>query len=410
MQPPVSIPANSPGPAWAARPIASIQPGETATLAKTITTEDIEAFAALSGDRNPLHVDPAFARQTRFQRPVAHGMLLGAYVSTLVGMHLPGPGALWTHQSFRWLAPLFAGDRVEVTLRVTQVSPGAGTMTIEVAAVNQHGRKVLEGEGGVMILTQQEKKMEPSLSERVVLVSGGSRGIGAATAAALAEAGACVGVNYLHRAEAAEELVAGILAAGGRAVAVRADVRNADEVGLAVERVAGEFGKPVDVLINNASTPAVPKNFLDLAWNDMQEMIDVQVRGAFHCAQAVLPAMIEKGSGVIVNIGSAITRTTPPAQWTAFAAAKAALAAMTRSLAVEYGPKGVRVNMVSPGTTETEAIAGIPERLRKVQAMQTPLRRLAHPEDVARTVVFLCSEGGRYVTGADIPVSGGATI
>lgn len=396
--------------AWTARPIASIQPGETATLVKTIAAEDIEAFAGVSGDRNPLHVDAAFARQTRFQRPVAHGMLLGAYVSTLVGMHLPGPGALWTHQSFRWLAPLFAGDRVEITLRVTQVSAGAGTMTIEVSAVNQHGKKVMEGDGGVMILTQQEKKMEPSLSERVVLVSGGSRGIGAATAAAFAQAGACVGVNYLARADAAQEVVAAIQAAGGRAMAVRADVRSADEVGSAVELIASEFGKPVDVLINNASTPAVPRNFLELTWNDMQEMIDVQVRGAFHCTQAVLPKMLEKGSGVIVNIGSAITRTTPPAQWTAFAAAKAALTAMTRSLAVEYGPKGVRVNMVSPGTTETEAIAGIPERLRKVQAMQTPLRRLANPEDVARTVVFLCSEAGQYVTGADIPVSGGATI
>ena len=86
----------------------------------------MQAFAALSGDHNPLHVDAAFARQTSFQKPVAHGMLLASYVSTLVGMHLPGPGALWTRQSFRWPAAVFAGDTVELTLRVTHKSEGTG--------------------------------------------------------------------------------------------------------------------------------------------------------------------------------------------------------------------------------------------------------------------------------------------
>jgi 3-oxoacyl-[acyl-carrier protein] reductase len=118
--------------------------------------------------------------------------------------------------------------------------------------------------------------------------------------------------------------------------------------------------------------------------------------------------MIQQKSGRIVNIGSILTWSVPPAQWSAFVVAKTALKALTRSLAAELGPSGVRVNMISPGTTETESTAAIPERLRKLQAMQTPLRRLATPEDIAQTALFLCGEASQFITGADIPVCGGA--
>ncbi|MEZ5353284.1 MAG: SDR family oxidoreductase [Bryobacteraceae bacterium] len=393
---------------WATRPIASIAVGETASFERVITPEQIEAFAALSGDRNPLHVDADYARRTTFQKPVAHGMLVGAMVSTLIGMHLPGPGALWNQQSFRWLAPVFAGDTIKVEGRVTQVSHGAGTLTIAVTAVNQNGKKVMEGEGTVMLLSPREEKIEKAIGERVVLVSGGSRGIGAATALEFGRAGAMVAVNYLRREDAAEALCRRIEEEGGRAVAVQADVSASGDVRRAVDAAAEAFGRPVDVLVNNACATPEPKPFLETEWSDFAALLDVQLRGAYHCARAVLPAMVAQGSGVIVNIGSSLIEQPPPAQWSAWVSAKSALLGLTRTLAVEFGPKGVRVNMVSPGATETDSIAAVPERLRKVQAMQTPLRRLAEPIDVARTVVFLCSEGGRFITGADVPVSGGA--
>ncbi|MEZ5401930.1 MAG: SDR family oxidoreductase [Bryobacteraceae bacterium] len=397
--------------AWATRSIEEIAVGETATLVRTITPAQIEAFAELSGDRNPLHVDVDYARRTTFQRPVAHGMLLGSFVSTLIGMHLPGPGALWNQQSFKWLQPVFAGDTVTVEGRVTQVSKGAAMLTVAVTAVNQNGKKVMEGEGTVMLLSpREEEKAGKTLAERVVLVSGASRGIGRATALEFARAGARVGVNYLRREDAAEELCREIAAGGGRAFAVQADVAIEGDVKRAVERVSESFGQPVDVLVNNACLAPEPKGFLDTEWDDFARMLDVQLRGAYACSRAVLPAMVAQGSGAIVNIGSSLVKSAPPPQWSAWVAAKSALLGLTRALAVEFGPKGVRVNMVSPGTTETDAIAAVPERLRKVQAMQTPLRRLGDAADVARTVVFLCSEGGRYITGADVPVSGGSAI
>ncbi len=387
--------------------LAAIGVGATARLSKTITTEDIRAFAALSGDYNPLHVDAEFARATRFQKPVAHGMLLASLVSTLVGMEVPGPGALWMRQSFVWPAPVFAGDTVELTLRVTHVSAGSNTLTIEVNAVNQAGKTVMQGEGAVMMLEQRERKADRSLSERVALVSGGARGIGAAVALHLAKAGAAVAVNYLRDEASAANTISAIEQAGGRAVTVRADITDRDAVREAVESVQRHFGKPVDLLVNNATIPCPPRPFLDLSWNEIQDLFDVQIRGALHCCQAVLPAMMEHKSGCIVNLGSVLTRQLPPPQWAAFVMAKSALAGLTRSLASEFGPQGIRVNMVSPGLTETESTSAIPERLRKVQAMQTPLRRLTAPEDVAKAVVFLCSEAGSFITGADLPVSGG---
>lgn len=391
------------------REFAAIQVGDTARLVKTIGTKEVEAFAALSGDFNPLHTNAAFARRTAFQKPVAHGMLVASYVSTLVGMHLPGPGALWTHQNFRWPAAVFAGDTIEVTLRVTRKSPGTSTLAIEVTAVNQNGKTVMEGEGGVMLLDRSERPADRPLSERIALVTGASRGIGAAIARALGEAGASVAVNYRDSADAAADVCRAVEQAGGRALPVQADITDPAAFAGALEQVRRAFG-PVDVLVNNACIAAVPRPFLETDWSDVEALLAVQVRAAWQCCQAVLPGMLERKSGRIVNIGSVLTHNVPPAQWTAFVMAKAALKSLTRSLAVEFGPHGILVNMVSPGMTGTESIAAVPERLRKVQAMQTPLRRLGAPEDVARAVAFLCSEGGAYVTGADIPVCGGISM
>jgi 3-oxoacyl-[acyl-carrier protein] reductase len=391
--------------------LASIEAGATAHLSKTITREDILAFAHLTGDHNPLHVDAEFARSTNFQKPVAHGMLLASFVSTMVGMQLPGPGALWMRQSFRWPVPVFAGDSIDITLRVTHKSTGSNTLTVEVNAVNQDGKTVMSGEGAVMLLEKTpQQKEEKQLAERVAFVSGASRGIGAAIATRLAKEGAAVLVNYNRDEKAAESVVSSIRDMGGRAISVQADVAAADGIARAVEQGRKEFGRVVDVLVNNASVAFVPKAFTDTAWDEIQEFIDVQLRGAFQCCRAVLPGMLEQKSGCIVNIGSALTGSIVPPNWTLFVMVKSALLGLTRSLATELGPQGIRVNMVSPGTTATDSIGGLAERLRKVQAMQTPLRRLASGDDVAKAVVFLCSGASSFMTGADLPISGGSSL
>jgi len=129
----------------------AIQPGDRAVIVKRFEDTDVAAFAALSGDYNPLHMESEFASRTKFGQRVVHGMLVASYVSTLVGMRLPGVGALWMQQSFRWRKPVFLGDTVEFTLEVTQKSPGARLLAIKISATNQNGIQVMDGEGAVHV-------------------------------------------------------------------------------------------------------------------------------------------------------------------------------------------------------------------------------------------------------------------
>jgi 3-oxoacyl-[acyl-carrier protein] reductase len=386
----------------------SIQPGDTAVIRHTLTAEDVAAFAGLSGDYNPLHMEDEFAGKTHLRKRVVHGMLVASYVSTLIGMQLPGAGALWMQQSFRWRNPVFVGDTIEVTLKVAHKSHGSRILSIEINAMNQNGKPVMEGEGTVSVPELRSSNHEAPIRERVAFVSGGSRGIGASVARALAAAGASVLVNFKSGTTAAEELCHTIAASGGVAIPALADVNDPAAVLRAAGLAQEAFGRPVDILINCAGGAVPPRPFLDTNWDELQAALDVHVKGAYNCCKAVVPGMAAQKSGRIVNIGSILTWNVPPSQWTAFVMAKAALKAFTRSLAAELGPLGIRVNMISPGTTETESIAAMPERIRKLQAMQTPLRRLATPEDIAQTALFLCGEGSQFITGADIPVCGGS--
>jgi 3-oxoacyl-[acyl-carrier protein] reductase len=387
-----------------------VQPGDEAQFYKTITASDVDDFARFSGDRNPLHMDESFALRTHFQRRVVHGMLLASYVSALVGMHCPGPGALWSRQNYRWPAPVFIGDRIHLKLRVTHKSVGSRALTIEVAGVNQDGKVVMEGEGTVTALEELKRMKQAPMTERVAFVTGASQGIGAAIASVLAQAGASVVVHYQGESAAADELCAEIESTGGRAIAMRADTTDDDSVTAAVRNACGMFARPVSLLINNAGSFPEPRPFVQMTWDDVQTMLDGHLRAAFHCSQAVVPGMLEQKSGRIINIGSAFARNIPPANWSSFLIAKSAMQALTRCLAVELGPQGIRVNMVSPGLVETEAIGGLPERLRKVQAMQTPLRRLASPTEIAAVVCALCSDAGDFISGTEIPVCGGFQI
>ena len=387
-----------------------IQPGDEAKFSKLITVEDVESFASLSGDCNPLHMDDKFAARTHFLRRVVHGMLVANYVSALVGMNCPGPGALWSQQNFRWPAPVFIGDRIDVMVRVTHKSVGSRTLKIEAKAMNQDGKVVMEGEGAVTALEERQHIKDLGSTERVAFISGGARGIGAAIAAALGQAGTMVAISYRKSATAAEEVCAQIESSGGRALAVPADVTDDSSISSALETAHRQFQKPVSILINNAGSIPEPKAFMQTSWAEVQALLDVQVRGAFHCSQAVIPGMLELKSGRIINIGSAFTQSTPPANWSGFLMAKSALRSLTRSLAAELGPQGIRVNMVSPGLVESETIPGISERLRKLNAMQTPLRRLASAAEVAAVVAALCTGAGDFVSGVEIPVCGGFQV
>lgn len=392
------------------RNIASIEVGEVARTQQTITEDLVLRFAELSGDHNPLHTDEAFARGTRFQRPVAHGILLGALVSRLVGMDLPGPGALWVQQTFRWLSPVFIGDTLRIEIRVIQVSKGSNTVAIEVGAVNQMSKVVLEGQGVVTMADEREARRARPLSTSSVVITGASGDIGGATALAMAAAGARVTLLYGQDDEPASVVRGKIGARGGQCLTLKADLTRPEEVRAAVESAADRYGQAVDALVHCPGAAYAPAAFANTTWNSIQEQIDTHVRGSFESCQAVLPGMLANRCGVIVNVGSIYTWNVPPPLWTGFVLAKSALRSLTMALAAEFGPKGIRVNMISPGPVEAEGPGALPERSRKLLRMQTPLRGLATLEDAANMIVFLCSEQAQFITGADIPICGGMAM
>jgi 3-oxoacyl-[acyl-carrier protein] reductase len=247
--------------------------------------------------------------------------------------------------------------------------------------------------------------MELGLNGKVILVTGASRGIGAACARALAGYGAAVVVNYVQAADRAREVVAEIAAGGGRALALQADVRQREEVEKMV-RAAGEQFGPIDVLVNNANISFPMRPFTDLAWPEIEAKLTGEIKGLYNCSQAVLPAMLARQAGKLILISSTLSRS-PGEGFAAHSAAKAALDAMARAMATELGPRGITVNVVSPGLTATDATADLPPQMREYIAGATPLRRVGVPEDVAGAVVMLASSLTDYITGQYLPVNGG---
>ena len=249
---------------------------------------------------------------------------------------------------------------------------------------------------------------------KVVLVTGASRGIGAAIARAFAARGAAVAVNYLNRHDAAQAVVQACRDLGGDAVALAADVTDAAAAAGLVQRVVAEFGR-LDVLVNNAFAPYAfdpeQRRPVDaLAWPDFQRQFDGAVGAAFHLCRAALPHLRRDAQGAIVNIVSDLVED-PVVPYPDYATAKSALVGFSRQLAAELGPQGVRVNGVAPGLVHpTEGSAATRAAFREALAAATPLRRLARPEDIAGPVVFLASADSGFITGQVLFVDGGRVM
>lgn len=239
---------------------------------------------------------------------------------------------------------------------------------------------------------------------KTVLITGASRGIGRAAAILFASQGWNVVVNYLHSKQAAEEIAA---AFPGRAAAVGADVGVRAQVERMVETAVSLFGG-VDALVNNAGI-AQQKLFTDLTDDDWSRMMSVCLTGAFHCCQAVLPGMIHRKSGAIVNVSS-MWGVTGGSCEVHYSSAKAGLIGLTKALAKELGPSGIRVNCVAPGVVDTDMLAGFDEASRDALKEETPLMRLGTPGDIAKTVAFLAGDDASFITGQVVGVNGGFVI
>ena len=241
----------------------------------------------------------------------------------------------------------------------------------------------------------------------VALITGASRGIGRAIALRLAHDGYTVAVHYHENDKAAADTAQVLEALGADGVLCKADITDEMAVRHMVASIEKRFGR-IDVLVNNAGV-AEQALFTDLDALSWKRMMDVHVNGAFYTCSAVLPAMIRRKSGCIVNIASMWGETGASCE-VHYSTAKAALIGLTKALAKEVGPSGVRVNCVSPGAVETDMMAGFSAEDKKAIADETPLGRLGRPEDIAGAVSFLASTDAAFITGQVLSANGGMVI
>jgi len=410
--------------------------GHEARITHLITQEDVNTFAVLTGDFNPLHVDQEFAKKTLFQKPVVHGMLSASFISTLIGTVLPGSGSLWSSQMLDFIKPAYVGDEISVVSRVIQKSPATQSLVLDTQILNQHGDVLIAGKSIVKLL---QTISEPSTiyesgfvkdetndstagkvflgasangdkdSGRIALVTGASRGIGYAIGLRLARQGFKVVFNSRHGSDELSTTIKSLNSSGYSAIDLRASVASFEEIQALYAKVQAQWGSITD-LVHCAAPNPQPTPFENASWSAFEDQLSIQLKGAFNCAQACLPSMLEKKAGSFIWIGSIFAEGLPPTQQAAYVATKAAISAFGRSLAVEYGPKGIRSNIVAPGMTQTEMLSTIPDKTKMLAKMSTPLRKLATVDEVAQVVEFLLGPGGSHMTGETIRVCGGITM
>lgn len=379
--------------------------GKVEMFKHKITEEDVNTFAKLTGDYNPVHMDEDFALKTNFGKRVVHGMLTSSFISTMIGMRIPGEGALWLSQTLNFLNPTFIGDTIEVIAVVKNVSQSLRTFKMNIKITNQIGTELVNGQAHVKVLDTRKKKAMMT-KNNIVLITGGARGIGAATAKELIKQGYFVIVNYFNDNENASKLIKELNINKENSIGIKADVSNIEDIKKLFSNVEENYGKILKI-VHCATPNPIPMPFLNQSWDSFEEQQNVQLKGAFNLAKCALPNMINEKQGVFVNIGTIFTDGTPPLHQSPYISAKAALSSFTKTLAVEYGPIGIRFNTVNPGMTHTQLLSGVPDKIKLLAKMNTPLKILAEPEDIANTIAFLISEKASHITGETIRVCGG---
>jgi 3-oxoacyl-[acyl-carrier protein] reductase len=389
-----------------------IKIGQTAEIKHTITAKDLESFAELTGDDNKLHVDEEYASKTIFKKPVVHGMLGASFISTLIGTKLPGDGALWFSQNLDFLSPVRVGDQLTVLGEVIKKTERNQSIELAIKICNQHKQIVTSGTAKIKVVEiETPKKKSISIKEKkkkIALVIGATGGIGQSVCHGLAEDGFDLIIHTLTKEELAKKIARKIKKFGVRVMVVRADIKRSEEVSEMFEKIRRNFNS-ITVLVNCASAKTPNIKFDDLSWDNFEGHLDLNIKGTFNLVKHVLPLMKKDKFGKIISITTQYVESIV-SELSPYITAKSALSGLSKALAIELAPLGIRVNMVSPGMTDTEFIVDVPEKARLLMASKTPLKRLAEPEEIAGAISFLASEKSDYLVGETIRVNGGQVM
>lgn len=385
--------------------------GMSQQLSHTITQADIEKFVELSGDDNKLHVDKRYAARTSFKKPVVHGMIGASFISTVIGTKLPGDGALWYSQTLEFLLPVRVGDVITVHAEVTRKNDRERSIELNIRIFNQNRQIVTRGIAKVKIIEEEvtaEENIPEEDGDGVALIIGATGGIGYATSLQLAKDGFNLILHYNKNKEKALEIQDKVKSLGREAYIFQGDMNKEEDIEDLVNFSLRKF-KKIDALINCAAFSIPTIKVADLIWKDFLVQLEMNIKVNLLLIQKVLPGMTNRKYGKIITLSSEATDK-PNANWAHYITAKSALEGLTKSFAYELAPKGILVNMVSPSMVSTELTADIPEKMKLLNAAQTPLRRLAKAEDVAGVISFLAGRQSDFLVGENIRLNGGQVM
>jgi|GEM_PF-4453 len=381
----------------------------------TISEDSIDALIEilLDGISEENRFDPVAVRKQFLYPDLLSTMLF----STSVGMCIPGKYATFLGFDTSIDKPVDINTPYVLKSEVVHVSRSTRIIKKDISVRHTDNEKEIHLTGKVSILVNsppvkmptirelKESALDIGLKDRVVLITGASRGIGETMAKLFALFGAKVIVNYFRGEKDAKRVVTAITGEGGDAIEVQADVSDPLQVQRMVQTAVERYGT-VNLLVNNAVRDFKPIDFSRLTWEDIQKDIDVVVKGAFNCCKEVIPLMLDQGGGKIINIGTVATDNPPPNQ-VKYVVSKCGLVGLTRSLSIEFAAKNIQINMVIPNFVETDLVSHIPNVYKKKIAQDTPMHRNASPIDVAQAVIFLASSYSSFTTGQKIMVTGG---
>lgn len=345
------------------------------------------------------------SKDTLISRNLTATLLL----STLVGMKLPGRYATFAKFQFSFSDPVPTDNLMELSGEVAKVSLASESVEVttnlsEKSTVRATGKlNIVVNPPPQEIISCQEiksKHLETGLKDKAVIITGASRGIGAATAKLFAMQGAKVVVNYYKGKKDAEFIAEDIQKNGGVAIPMQCDVRNESEVEDFIANVVNQLGT-VDVLVNNAVKEAIPKHFTKLHWHDYLSELEVSLKGTHNCCKAVLPAFKQQNSGKIINL-STIFVDNPVTGQNQYITSKSAIVGYTKSLAKELAKSNIQVNFVVPNMTETDLVSCIPSNFTERIAASRDFGRNLRPIEVAQSIVFLASNWANSITGQKV--------
>ena len=385
----------------------SINIGDKAEIKHKITNEDVNKFVELTGDDNKLHINENYASQTSFKKPVVHGMLGASFISTIIGTKLPGDGALWFSQSLEFLLPVRVGDVITIQAEVIKKIDRTKTIELSTDIFNQHKQKVTSGSSKVKVVEELKPLIDKKdkYDRKVALIIGGTGGIGRAACIQLAADGFDIAIHYNSNKKLAEQIKNEVIKLGRNAIIVSADITVFNQVSDMITLIMRKLDT-ISVVANCATSGLPNIKFKDLEWGQIQEQIDINVKASFNIMKLVTPIMEKNNYGKIINISTQYIEQ-PKTELLHYITAKSALKGFTKALAFELASTGIRINLISPGMTDTELISNVPEKVKLVTAAQTPLKRLANPKDISGAISFLASDKSDFITGETIRVNGG---